>query len=354
MTEKEIDKKLKCMVDQAAFYRHCMIEGNYLFNLATSVYWIVGSTHNPNYRNRKMQVTPLHLVQAQYQQLLIELENECLMASKVDQQPDDAEDNQKPYPTGFDPELLGIPIDPVHCLEMAKVDTNYSKNLVRYLQDSPALEDIEFLYSLIEADLAACINSKNACYIVKYAMKVNVTIRSSASKFCSAKIHLMLQHQHTSRLVFALCSFSQEFRKNLLKMCETQYIHLIQTLPGAILISSLITYTEDIKDCRLILDQMLIEPELVKQRFIGRAFTAYMNRCSIEELDQILTLIQKSINSILHDNYGNYLLQAFYNRNHKAGISMCEYALKKVAKRAYLRKYCRYVLLKAVVNDQDS
>ena len=137
---------------------------------------------------------------------------------------------------------------------MAKVDTNYSKNLVRYLQDSPAEEEMDFLYSLIEAELAACINSKNACYIVKYAMKVNASIRRACSKFCSSHIHLMLQHQHTSRLVFALCSFSEEFRKNLLKLCEAEFVSLIQTLPGAILISLLITYSEDIKDCRLFLD----------------------------------------------------------------------------------------------------
>lgn len=137
-------------------------------------------------------------------------------------------------------------------------------------------------------------------------------------------------------------------------MYSAWIIKLVQTLPGAVLLSLLICNTDDFELCDFILDELYRDPDVINTRFFGRAFATYMNKCPLDTLDKIADILSKNVVFLLHDNYGNYLLQIFYNRNHKAGISMCEYALKKVAKRAYLRKYCRYVLLKAVVNDQDS
>ena len=137
-------------------------------------------------------------------------------------------------------------------------------------------------------------------------------------------------------------------------MYSAWIIKLVQALPGAVLLSLLICNTDDFELCDFILDELYRDPDVINKRFFGRAFATYMNKCPLDTLDKIADILSKNVVFLLHDNYGNYLLQIFYNRNHKAGISMCEYALKKVAKRAYLRKYCRYVLLKAVVNDQDS
>ena len=69
--ENEIRERKRCRVDQAAFSKHCIREGNYLFNLANSVYWVVGFTTNPNCSNRKIPVSPLHLVQSHYRKLII-------------------------------------------------------------------------------------------------------------------------------------------------------------------------------------------------------------------------------------------------------------------------------------------
>ena len=121
-------------------------------------------------------------------------------------------------------------------------------------------------------------------------------------------------------------------------------------MPGAVLLSLLICNTDDFELCDFILDELYRDPDVINTRFFGRAFATYMNKCPLDTLDKIADILSKNVVFLLHDNYGNYLLQIFYDRKCEKGIQMIEDALKKYSKQIILRKYSRYVLHTALLN----
>lgn len=115
--------------------------------------------------------------------------------------------------------------------------------------------------------------------------------------------------------------------------------------------SLLICNSPDLKKFDFIVEELQKTPEVVKNPFFSRSFATYMSKCSGEQLTLIASLLSKNLPFLLQDNYGNYLLQIFYDQKNEAGIEMCNAALKKLYKKVFIRRYSRYVLLKAL-NDE--
>lgn len=242
--------------------------------------------------------------------------------------------------------------DPLESLEMAKADTAYSKRLLKEMQEMS--EEEKYPYTeIIEKNLATYIGNDNTCYLVKYLLKTNEELKTKVVNNCKHRFEEMLKSTHLCRVVYTLCNHSIEFREHLLSCYKSRLERLLSSLPGAILLSLLIVNTENLKKCDFILQELKRNNDLLKLKFFGRAFATYMSKCPMEILEQISELLSKHFLYLLHDNYGNYLLQIFFERNCETGIKACEISLKRNFRKVFTRKYSRYVLYRAVLNDVD-
>lgn len=206
---------------------------------------------------------------------------------------------------------------------------------------------------IIDADIKGYLNNENTCYVIKYLIKVSESTKKKAITLCHNKLQEMLAKQHSCRLIYTLCNHSDRFRDTILVIFKSQFSKLLSTLPGAILLSLLISNLTDISQCNFILEELQRNPDIIKMRYFGRAFATYMNKCSMEQLNKIAGILDKNMSFLLHDNYGNYILQIFIERDCRLGIDLCQSALTKIYKKSFIRRYCRYVLLKAVMKDTE-
>lgn len=250
--------------------------------------------------------------------------------------------------------LLGVEsidqVTPELILEMCKKCSVSSKCILKLLPELPA-ECLDKLKHKLQADLLKNMLQENTCYLVRYFIKTDTALSRKCNMMVFLKLEEMMNQQHTCRLVYTLCSTSASFREDLSIRFKMEFSKFIETLPGAILISHLVLSTPDLENVSFIYDELVHNPEVVKSKYFGRAFATFMGRCSEETLTKIADLLSKHISFLLQNNYGNYLLQIFFERKNKPGMDLCKKALKKAHKKVFLRKYSRFVLLKAILLD---
>lgn len=236
---------------------------------------------------------------------------------------------------------------PLETLEEAKSSSSLSKALVKVMQ-SKKDDELAPIVKIINSNLQGYIENENTCYVVKFILKRNETTMKKTHNLVGNKLEEMLFTVHTCRLVYTMCNHSQRFRDLLLLTFKSKLLKLLGTVSGAILLSLLISNTPDITNFDFMLQELRKNPEVIKTPYFSRAFATYMTKCSMETLREISKLLTKHFSFLLQDNYGNYLLQIFYERDCQAGIDCCNQILKKMSRRAFLRKYCRYVLFRAL------
>lgn len=233
----------------------------------------------------------------------------------------------------------------------SKESSDVSKMLIKYLQGA-SIEEISPYKILIIKDMSNLLKNINTCYIIKHLIKVDPQFRDHAAEICISDLEDLLEHQHSCRVVYTLCNNSELFRENLLFYFKTKLTKVVSILPGAVLLSLLIHNIQEEDKYSFLFAALEEDNDLIRAEFFGRAFATYMNKCSVQKLDEISQIFSRHISFMLHNNYGNYLLQIFYERGCEAGKKMCEAALTKIYKKAFVRKYSRYVLLKAVYFDK--
>lgn len=236
-------------------------------------------------------------------------------------------------------------------LSNSKESSDVSKMLIKYLQGA-SKEEISPYKTLIIKDLSNLLKNINTCYIIKHLIKVDPQFRDHAAGVCAAELEDLLEHQHSCRVIYTLCNNSELFRENLLFYFKTKLTKVVSILPGAVLLSLLIHNIQEEDKYSFLFEALEEDNDLIRAEFFGRAFATYMNKCSVQKLDEISHIFSRYVSFMLHNNYGNYLLQIFYERGCEAGKQMCEAALMKIYKKAFVRKYSRYVLLKAVYFDK--
>ena len=242
---------------------------------------------------------------------------------------------------------------PLQLLEEAKTSSVISKVLVKCMQYKSA-EELEEYAKIVNANIQEHVQNENTCYLVKHLIKVKESTMKKVYNLAANRLDEMLDKVHTCRLVYTMCNHSPRFRDLLLIAFKSKLMKLLGSLSGAILLSLLICNYDDLKHFDFIVNEMQNNPDLIKAPFFSRAFATYMNKCSQETLDLISPMLSKNLPFLLQDNYGNYLLQIFYERDCKPGIEMCNLALKKIYKKAFVRRYTRYVLLKALQHPSSS
>ena len=244
-------------------------------------------------------------------------------------------------------DLLLTSLSPLELLEKSKTCISFSKTLVKILQNKTE-EDCRPFSRLVEAKLPVFIENSNTCYIVKCLIKICPPMMKKTCCLAVNNLDDMLHKVHTSRLVYTMCNHSPKFREKLLKIFKSRLMKLLSTLSGAILLGLLISNSEDISKFEFLLAEFLRNPEAIKNPFFSRAFASYMKLCPDRDCLTTLPIITKNISFLLHDKYGNYHLQNFYDRDFLPGIEMCNQALKAMYKKAFIRKYSRYILFKAL------
>lgn len=241
--------------------------------------------------------------------------------------------------------------NPRDTLSSSKLSSDVSKSLIRYLQGATK-EQISPYISLVVQDMSNYLMNTNTCYVIKHLIKVDAQFKDRAAEICAADLEDLLENQHSCRVIFTLCNNSELFREFLLFHFKTRLNKVISTLSGAVLLSLFIHNEQQEEKYSFIFSALEENNDLIRAEFFGRAFATYMNKCSVQKLDEISFIFARFVNFMLHNNYGNYLLQIFHERGCEAGKQMCEDALRKIYKKAFVRKYSRYVLLKAISCDK--
>jgi hypothetical protein len=246
-------------------------------------------------------------------------------------------------------EPLELP-DPEKLLEEARKSAASSKKFIRLIHGLSPAKSAPFI-QLVEQEMASLIQNENTCYIVKYFLKVSEPARLIATSICSSSLELMLEKQHTSRVVYTLCNNSADFREILLGLFRRKMLRLISSLAGAILLSLLIQNVEDSSKYYFVFEELRRNHDLIRTEYFGRAFASFMTFCPADLLDEIAKIFRKNLLFMVHNIYGNHLLQIFFERQNPTGMRLCESILKKICNKAVVRKYSRYVLLKAILSD---
>ena len=236
---------------------------------------------------------------------------------------------------------------PIQILTEAKESSDISKALVKFLQMKKG-EELEQFAKVVNSDLQNYVENENTCYLVKTLVKISDSTMKKAYNLSVHRFDEMLHKVHTCRLVYTMCNHSERFRDLLQINFKTRMLKLLSSLSGANLLSLLICNSKDLNKFDFIIEELQRTPEVIKNPFFSRAFATYMNKCSMESLDMISMMLSKNLPFLLQDNFGNYLLQIFYERDSKQGVEMCNAALKKLYKKVFIRRYSRYVLLKAL------
>lgn len=236
---------------------------------------------------------------------------------------------------------------PLELLTEAKSSSDFSKALVKTIQ-SKSEEEISEFSKIVNSDIQGFVYNENTCYLVKCLIKMDDSTMKKAYNFVVNKLDELLTSVHTCRLIYTMCNHSERFRELLLLAFKTRMMKLLNTLSGAILLSLLICNYQDLTKFDFIMDELYKNPDIIKTPFFSRAFATYMSKCPMETLDQISTMLSKNLPFLLQDNYGNFLLQIFYDRDSTLGVEMCNQALTRMYKKVFVRRYSRYVLLKAL------
>ena len=241
--------------------------------------------------------------------------------------------------------------NPKDTLSSSKDSSDVSKSLIKYLQGATK-EQISPYIGFIVQDMQNYLMNTNTCYVIKHLIKVDAQFKDRAAEICAADLEDLLENQHSCRVIFTLCNNSDLFREFLLFYFKTRLNKVISTLSGAVLLSLFIHNEQEEEKYSFIFDALEENNDLIRAEFFGRAFATFMNKCSVKKLDDISCIFARFVHYMLHNNYGNYLLQIFYERGCEAGKKMCEDALRRIYKKAFVRKYSRYVLLKAINCDK--
>ena len=269
--------------------------------------------------------------------------------NKFKDQGSQAANQEEQRARGVVEEPLELP-DPTKLLEEAKKSAASAKKFIRLIHGLSPVKSAPFI-KLVEQEMGALIQNENTCYIVKYFLKVSEPARHMATSICSSSIELMLEKQHTSRVVYTLCNNSAEFREILLGLFRSNMLRLISSLAGAILLSLLIQNVEEPSKYHFVFGELRKNHDLIRTEYFGRAFASFMTFCPADLLDEIAKIFRKNLLFMVHNIYGNHLLQIFFERQNPTGMRLCESVLKKICNKAVVRKYSRYVLLKAILSD---
>ena len=353
------------------FLRHATLKSNYRFNL------VIPEKKSRPTRNGEIrrieafgqdsanssddscrEITSSHLLnkEAEHpknQTLLEYYETICqtffTSKNKFKDQGSQAANQEEQKARGTVEEPLELP-DPQKLLEEAKKSAASSKKFIRLIHGLSPAKSAPFI-KLVEQEMANLIQNENTCYIVKYFLKVSEPARQMATSICSSSLELMLEKQHTSRVVYTLCNNSGDFREILLGLFRRKMLRLISSLAGAILLSLLIQNVEDSSKYYFVFEELRKNHDLIRTEYFGRAFASFMTFCPADLLDEIAKIFRKNLLFMVHNIYGNHLLQIFFERQNATGMRLCESILKKICNKAVVRKYSRYVLLKAILSD---
>ena len=237
-------------------------------------------------------------------------------------------------------------------LELAKGNINISRNMLRYMQEV-SQEVLTTYEHYIVRNINELVLNNSTCCLMKHLIKVSEKVRQAATELCEFSMEDLMDVHHTSRFVYALCNCSEDFRQYLYFFYKTKLSKIISKLPGAVLLSILLHNEKEIEKYDFILDEMRANPFIAKMEYFGRGFVTFMSKCSEATLEIVVDLLSKTAVSSIFTNYGNYMLQVFYERNCLSGIKLCEMTLLKILKKAFIRKYSRFVLFKAVDYDTN-
>lgn len=236
--------------------------------------------------------------------------------------------------------------DPHFLLLKSKESSEDSKTLIRYLTTTNE-EELSPFVKILTDNIKEFINNPNSCYVVKYITKFSDQLCLSCMKLMAVP-DILLEKEHTRKLVYTISNHYPKYREYLVKQFKLNPLKYPCTLPGAILMSLVISNSTDISSCEFMYKELKNNPDLVKTDYFSRALATYMQRCPKSQLEDISKLFEQNIQSLMHDNFGNYLLQIFFDRNCISGIEMTEAAILKIHKKVFLRKYSRFVLLRAI------
>lgn len=245
---------------------------------------------------------------------------------------------------------IDLTVDVSQQLHNAQSDSSYCKILAKAVQLMTPAQQNQYVNE-INKDFYAYVMNENTCYVVKCLVKNSEMIVKLSKILIFKGLDTMLEKIHTCRLVYTLCIYSEKFRENLLFTVKSSFKKLVSTVQGAILINLLVNNIQDFKKCKFVELELNRDFDLVKREYFCRAFTSYMQRCPEETLCKLASIIESNVVYLINDNYGNYLLQIFFDRQCIPGMAICTALLIKDYRKSFVRRYARYVLLKALQRD---
>lgn len=239
--------------------------------------------------------------------------------------------------------------------QLLKAQSNgeYAKDLVKALQLMDPSEHEKYAAE-IKNDFFGYVTNENTCRVVDCLAQSCESVVKMSKILLSESLVAMMNKDHTCKLVYTLCMYSAASRDTLLFIMKSVFSRLVTTLQGAILISLLVHFTKEVEKCKFIEIELKRDNGLVKKQYFCRAFTSYMHKCPADNLNNIAAIFRLNISHIINDKYGNYLLQIFFERNCQEGINLCLSSVMKSYKKSFMRKYSKYVLLKALKTTEAS
>lgn len=185
-------------------------------------------------------------------------------------------------------------------------------------------------------------------YVVQFLIELHTPSRDYVHTICLDNFVRFAENEYGSRIMQKMAAISPKFCSVALKYFSKNFDRLIKNITGSILLSKLISSTQNSQEFRFALDIMQMNKEYLRKSYFNRMLATLANVCPLAMLSEIVYIVRNHIWVLMNDKFGNYVLQIVVEREEKEGTRLIKTACLKNGGMILTRKYPKFLIIKLV------
>ena len=156
------------------------------------------------------------------------------------------------------------------------------------------------------------------------------------------------ENEYGSRIMQKLASINPGFCSLALGLFYKSFDHLIKNITGSILLSKLISCSQNENEYRFCISILENNKEYLRKAYFNRMLATLVSTCSQAMLSHAVYCMKTHVWVLMNDKFGNYVLQIVVERNEQEGSKLIKLACLKNFSLILTRKYPKFFLIKMV------
>lgn len=209
-------------------------------------------------------------------------------------------------------------------------------------------EDLEYVADFLCGQVDRLALNKFGNYVVQYLIQIHEPSREVVAKVTLDNFVTYAENEYGSRIMQKLCTLSPNYCHNALRLFSKSFDRLIRNITGSILLSKLISSSQEEKDYLFALRILDSNKDYMRKAYFNRMLSTLVSCCSDQTLQEVVSIIRNHIWVLMNDKFGNYVLQVILERGQATGTSLVQAACLKNHHIIMTRKYPKFLLIKIV------